>query len=138
VISDGHQHFLVWSTGSISGLKYRSKGHHPKIYENHKNYVRFEYLAYCPFQRYLTFPDWTTSSKIWCFEVGCPPLFSINFQKINPPYLANRSSDQQKILDLRFGGQNQHVCQISLNSEGVGFRIVFFGWFDMERPYFRS
>jgi len=63
VISDGHKHFLVWSTGSISGSKYRSKGHHPKIYENHKNDVRFECLAFSPFQRYLTFPDWTTSSK---------------------------------------------------------------------------
>jgi len=29
-------------------------------------------------------------------------------------------------LELRFGGRNQHVCQISLNSERVGFRIVFF------------
>jgi len=61
------------------------------------------------------------------FEVGRPPpLFSLNFQKINPSYVRNRSSDQRKILDLRLGGQNQHVCQISLNSERVGFRIVFF------------
>jgi len=64
--------------------------------------------------------------KIWGVEVGRPPLFSLNFQKINPPYLGNRSSDQRKILDLRFGGQNQRVCQTSLNSERVGFRIDFF------------
>ena len=50
--------------------------------------------------------------KIWCFDVGGPPLFSLNFQKINPPYLGNRSSDQQKTFVLRFGGQNQHACQI--------------------------
>jgi len=31
--------------------------------------------------------------KIWCFEVGRPPLFSQIFQKINPPYVGNRSSD---------------------------------------------
>ena len=59
--------------------------------------------------------------KIWGFEVGRPPLFSLNFQKINPPYLGNQSSNWRKILDLRFGGQNQHVSQISLNSERVGF-----------------
>jgi len=40
-------------------------------------------------------------------------------------FLRNRLSNQQKILDLRLGGQNQHVCRISLNSERVGFRIVF-------------
>jgi len=38
--------------------------------------------------------------NIWRFEVGCPPLFSWNFQKINPPYLGNRSSDHWKIFDL--------------------------------------
>jgi len=43
--------------GSIS----RSKDH-PKIYPNHKN-VKFEFLAFSPFQRFLTFPDWTTTSK---------------------------------------------------------------------------
>jgi len=36
MISDGDQNFIIWSTGSIS----RSKGHHPKIYPNHKNDVR--------------------------------------------------------------------------------------------------
>jgi len=36
--------------------------------------------------------------KIWCFEVRCPSLFSRNFQKINPPYLGNWSSDHWKIL----------------------------------------
>jgi len=40
--------------------KYRSKGHHPKIDPNHKNDVKLEFLAFSPFQRYLTFPDWTT------------------------------------------------------------------------------
>ena len=65
--------------------------------------------------------------RIWGFEVGHPPLFSLNFQKINPPYLGNQSSDQLKILDLRFECQNQHVCQISLNSERVGFRIFLLG-----------
>ena len=44
-------------------IKYRSKGHHPQIYPNHKNDVRLEFLAFSPFQRYLTFPDWTTNSK---------------------------------------------------------------------------
>jgi len=28
-----------------------------------KNGVRFKFLAFSPFQRYFTFPDWTTSSK---------------------------------------------------------------------------
>ena len=63
---------------------------------------------------------------MWCFEVGHPPLFSLNFQKSTLPYLGNRSPNQRKILDLMFGGRNQHVCQISLHSERVGFRIVFF------------
>ena len=63
---------------------------------------------------------------MWCFEIGHPPLFSLNFQKITPPYLGNRSSNQRQILDLMFGGWNQHVCQISLHYERVGFRIVFF------------
>ena len=77
--------------------------------------------------------------KIWGFEVGCPPLFSLNFQKINTPYLGNQSSDQQKILNLRFGGQNQHVCQISLKP----WRLGCFGnfrkknssfWLPYQRP----
>jgi len=59
MISNGHHHYIIWSMGWIS----RSKGHHPKIYPNHKNNVRFEFLAFSPFQRYLTFADWTTSSK---------------------------------------------------------------------------
>ena len=95
----------------------------------------FEFLAFSPFYWYLTFPDWTTSSKDMVFWNWAPPLFSPNFQKIKTLYLGNRSSDQRKILGLRFGGQSQHVCQISLKSERVGFRIVFlFGWVDMERP----
>jgi len=40
-ISNRHQHFIIWPTGSISRPKYSSKGHHPKIYPNHKNDVRF-------------------------------------------------------------------------------------------------
>jgi len=63
MISDGDQNFIISSTGSISRSKYRSKGHHPKIYPNHKNGVRLEFLALSHFQRYLTFPDWNTSSK---------------------------------------------------------------------------
>jgi len=74
MISDGHQHFLIWSTGSISRSKYRSEGHHPNIYPNHKNDVRFEFLAFSPVQRYLTFPDWTTSSKDMEFWSWTPPL----------------------------------------------------------------
>jgi len=105
VISDGHQHFLIWSTGSISRSKYRSKGHHPKIYENYKNDVKFEYLAFSPFQRHLAFPDWATSSKDMLFWSWEPLQFSLNFQKIYSPYLGNRSSNQQKILDLRFGAK---------------------------------
>jgi len=35
-ISDCGQNFIIWSTRSIS----RSKGHHHKIYPNHKNDVR--------------------------------------------------------------------------------------------------
>jgi len=50
-----------------SRSKYRSKGHHPKIYPNHKNDVRLEFLAFSPFQRYLTFPDWIISSKDMVF-----------------------------------------------------------------------
>jgi len=76
VISDGHQHFLIWSTGSIWRSKYKSKGHHPKIYENHKKDVRFEFLAFSPFQRSLTFPDWTTGSKdMGCWSWAPPPYF---------------------------------------------------------------
>jgi len=59
--------------------------------------------------------------NIWCFEIGRTPLFSLNFQIINSSCLRNQSSDQRKSLDLRFGGQNHHVRQISLNSERVGF-----------------
>jgi len=44
-----------------------SKGHHLKIYPNHKNDVKLEFLAFSPFQRYFTFPDWTTSSKDMVF-----------------------------------------------------------------------
>ena len=47
-----------------------------------------------------------------------PPLFSIKFQKITPDI---SKTDQQKISDLRFGGENQHVSQNSLNTERVGF-----------------
>jgi len=126
MISDGDQNFIIWSTGSISRSKYRSKDHHPKIYPNHKNDVRLEFLAFSPFQRYLTFPDGTTSSKDMVFWSCAPPLFCWNFQKINPPYLGNHTSNHWKILDLKFRDWNQHVCQISLNSERVGFRIVFF------------
>jgi len=65
--------------------------------------------------------------KIWCFAVGRPLYFLKIFKKLTSHmYLGNRSSDHWKILDWRFGGWNQHVCQISLNSERVGFRIVFF------------
>jgi len=53
-------------------------------------------------------------------KLGAPFIFS-KFSKSNHPYLGNRSSDQQKNLDLRFGGQNQHARQSSLNSERVGF-----------------
>jgi len=105
----------------IHGANSKVKTSSPKMYPNHKNDVRLEFLAFSPFQRYLTFPDWTTSSKDKVFESWAPPLFSQNFQKINPPYLGNWSSDHWRISDLRFGGWNQHVCQISLNSERVEF-----------------
>jgi len=59
------------------------------------------------------------------YEVGRPLYFLKVFKKITS-HISNRSSDQRKILDLRFGGRNQHVCQILLNSERVRFRIVFF------------
>jgi len=72
--------------------------------------------------------------KIWCFKIGHTPSFSLNFQIINSSYLRNRSSDQRKSLDLRFGGQNQHVCQISLNSERVGLKLPFLERLDMEWP----
>jgi len=41
--------------------------------------------------------------KIRGFEVGRPPIFS-KFSKIKLLYLGHRSSNQQKILELRFGG----------------------------------
>ena len=121
MISDGHQHFKIYSTGSILRSKYKSKGHHLKIYPNHKNNVRFEFLAFSFFQRYLAFPDWTTSSKDMEFLSWAPPLFSLNFQKINP--LISRKPIIWSMKNFRFEvwGRNQHVCQISLNSEGVGF-----------------
>jgi len=73
MISNGHQHFIIWSTGSNSRSKYRSKGYHPKIYPNHKSNVRFEFLAFPPFYWYLTLPDWTTSSKDMVFQSCAPP-----------------------------------------------------------------
>jgi len=58
--------------GSISRSKYRSKGHHPKMYPNHKNDIRFEFLAFPAFYWYLTFPGWTTSSKDMVFQSWAP------------------------------------------------------------------
>jgi len=63
--------------GSIS----RSKGHHLKISPNHKNDVKLEFLAFSLFQRYLTFPDWTTSSKHMVFWSWAPPFIFSNFSK---------------------------------------------------------
>jgi len=109
--------FLICSTGS----KYRSEGHHHKIYPNYKMMSDLNSWLFPFFKDTILFPIGPLVQKIWGFEVRRPPIFSLNFQKINPPYLGNRLSDQRKILDLSFGGQNQHVCQISLNSERVGF-----------------
>jgi len=103
-----------------------SKGHHPKICPNYKSVVRFKFLGFPPFYWCLIFPDWTGSSKDMVFWSWALPLIFSKFSKIYPLYLGNRSSHQQKILDLWFGGRSEHVCRISLKCERVGFTIVFF------------
>ena len=51
------------------------------------------------------------------------PVFAETL-KVWGPYLPHHWSDWPKILDLVLWVPNQHVCQVSLKSETVGFNSL--------------
>ena len=61
---------------------------------------------------------------IWGFKGWQPRPFLPKLSHFGGPYLPHHWSDWPKILDLVLWVPNQHVCQVSLKSETVGFNSL--------------